>query len=129
MKNTAITIRFYSICVIIVALILTMGWYSKREKRLAVGPALLTSGTTAISSSGDTAVVVFSNVTQSVKSLNFINTGTVAGFFSLDGGTTWAYLPASTTATVQSPTLYGATVEVERISGGTNVSGIYVWGL
>lgn len=83
---------------------------------------MISSGITAITTASDTAVDVLTLSGRNCRLL--ITNGAVAGFFSVDNGTTWAPLPASTTLT-----LYGLQIEtkvqVKRIAGGSNLAGVY----
>lgn len=58
---------------------------------------MLTSGTTALATSSAAAVTVIdlgANIPYTANGLLLISA--VAGFFSVDGGTTWARMPAAT---------------------------------
>jgi hypothetical protein len=58
---------------------------------------MYSSGTTAKATSGAGAVSLITLPTgASINRLVIVNTGTTDGFFSLDGGTTWGYIPAGT---------------------------------
>jgi photosystem II stability/assembly factor-like uncharacterized protein len=60
---------------------------------------MLSSGTTAIATSGSGNVTAISATTiagrVSFRNVRVVNEGSTAGFYSLDGGTTWARLSAS----------------------------------
>lgn len=82
------------------------------------------TGVTAISTTDNNAVAVFtvpSVLSSSVIGVRVVNTTANAGFFSLDGGTTWRYLPASTTVTIQSITGVNA-IQIKRITGGSDIT-------
>ena len=91
---------------------------------------MLNSGNTATVTSDDTAVTLLT-LTAGCWNVTVINLGAVQGFVSVDGGTTWADLPAGpgTSRTIANVCAApGATtaVKVKRIPGGTNLAGI--WG-
>jgi hypothetical protein len=86
-----------------------------------------TSGSTAVSTTSDTAVVAIaapSNVNDIDTSLIILNEGGVVGFFSIDNGITWARLPAGGISLDFINLNQG--VQVKRVAGGTNLSGIWV---
>lgn len=90
----------------------------------------VSSGTTAKATTSDAAVEVLPAVEKVMRHLRIVNVGTVAGFYSRDGGTTWNYLPAGTAS---GPTaimdrnvcIYNQAVQVKRVAGGSNLSGVY----
>lgn len=88
---------------------------------------MISSGQTAITTSTDApvAALVVPAATQA-RSVCVINNGTVDGFFSLDGGTNYHFLPNKTSFTVSFDYFYVGTITVKRITGGSNLSGIYV---
>jgi hypothetical protein len=87
-----------------------------------------TSGATAKATTADTAVELISATTtgRPFTWLSIINEGSVAGFFSIDGGTTWARLPAGPSAVSIPVGVKSLAVQIKRVAGGTNLSG--VWG-
>lgn len=99
---------------------------------LLIGSAngsLISSGTTAVATTDDTAVTALAADTSQayLNEMVIINEGSAPGFFSIDGGTVWARLPAGPSSVrIQQRQAYQG-VKVKRVSGGTNLSGIYVW--
>lgn len=90
------------------------------------------SGTTAISTSSDAAVdVLTADSRYHDREVTVTNTGTAAGFVSINGGTTWFYLPPGITGAPVRRTFdlrhrpFSAHVQVKRIASGSNLSGIY----
>ena len=57
---------------------------------------MLNSGNSAIGTSSAAAVTLIACGGQSFSRTVIYNTGTVAGQFSIDNGSTWGFLPAST---------------------------------
>ena len=91
---------------------------------------MITSGETAIATSGDTAVDVFTSPTAGSTGYTqvvVINEGAVAGFFSIDGGTTWARLPASSSIICKPANASVPSLKVKRVASGTNLAGIWGW--
>ena len=91
---------------------------------------MISSGTTAIATTDDTAVAALVNATGSFQKITIVNEGTAAGFYSPDGGGTWPRLPAApsgaaTIITFEQPP-GPVNVLVKRIASGTDLSGIYV---
>ena len=87
------------------------------------------NGTTAeaVATTSDTAVTVISSIDRDEADLHILNTSSVAGFFSIDGGTTWGYLPAGPCDIKLSGVPSSASVKVKRIASGSNLTGIYAW--
>ena len=92
--------------------------------------APVSSGTSAVATSGDAAVNVVTVV--QVTHLVIVNEGTAKGFFSIDGGTTWFYLPAGSASAPSSVSvntyLANVTIQVKRVASGTDLSGVYAFG-
>jgi hypothetical protein len=90
---------------------------------------MLTSGLTAIATTSNTAVTVISNANnQIVRFVRLVNTSSVAGFFSIDNGISYAYLPASATVDVDirhAPN--GVVVLMKRVVDGSNVTGVFAY--
>ena len=85
-----------------------------------------TSGVTAKATTDDTAVEVIAATAEKIfRHARIINEGTVAGFWSIDGGTTWERLPASTALTDDGVFIKNKAIQVKRIAGGSDLSGIY----
>ena len=90
---------------------------------------LLSSGETALATTSDTAVTaIAADTTQNyLNELVIINEGTTPGFFSIDGGTTWARIPAGPSSVrIATRQIYSG-VKIKRVAGGSNLSGIWVW--
>jgi len=86
------------------------------------------SGTTAIATSGDTAVDAIADGLVMERQLVLINEGSVAGFWSIDGGTTWSRLPANCAMKLDRNGAPFTGVKVKRVAGGSDLSGVYVSG-
>lgn len=93
---------------------------------------MVTSGETAIATSGNTAVdaIARSSMKGGERNFRIINSGTVAGFFSTDEGTTWNYMPGTAASTnpipIQVLNVSGlASIKIKRIAGGTDLAGVY----
>jgi hypothetical protein len=91
------------------------------------------SGITAGATTSDTAVTLISAETIRAKAgvavHGAITNGSVAGFYSLDGGTTWDRLPASVrTAFYDAGPIKD--VQVKRVPSGSDLADVYasVWG-
>lgn len=88
---------------------------------------LASSGTTAGATSGDGAITLIANANgETAYFVEGINNGTVDGFLSFDGGTTWMFLPKSSVRQwnlQRSPR--SVVVQAKRIPGGTDITGIY----
>ena len=97
---------------------------------------MYTSGTTAVTTSSDTAVSVTltgvdsaPGISGGIKHVRIVNEGAAAGFFSTDGGTNWARLPAQFVAEHEFANPFppaNLNLKVKRIASGTNLSGVYV---
>jgi hypothetical protein len=100
---------------------------------------MYTSGLAAIVSTTDAAVEVPLSRksvllgSTPVHELRIVNEGTVAGFFSIDGGTTWSRMSgtptgqASNTITVQFAGRQVISLYVKRIASGTDIGSIYAY--
>jgi len=88
----------------------------------------VTSGTTAKATTADTAVEVIATQgpARTFRHARLINEGAVAGFWSADGGSTWSRLPAATVITDDDIYIRDKAVQVKRVAGGSDLSGI--WG-
>lgn len=84
------------------------------------------SGTTAKATTDDNPVeLVPANASHTYYHCRIFNSGTVPGFFSLDGGTTWHYLPAACSLRHDSVKVANQAVQIKRIVGGSNVTGVF----
>ncbi len=88
---------------------------------------LISSDTTAVATVSDAAVTLVAGVGpgRGYRYIAVINEGAVAGFFSIDGGTRWARLPASGSVFLSNIQTAGEVVKIKREPGGSNLSGVY----
>jgi len=86
---------------------------------------MISSGTTAVTTNGDTAVNLIANAEKAFVRRVWIVNGAVAGFFSIDGGNTYAYLKASVTTEIELPAPQPVVVKVKRIASGTDLADVY----
>lgn len=92
----------------------------------------VTSGETAKATTDDTAVEVIaaqSKGSQPYRHCRIVNEGAVAGFYSIDGGTTWERLPASSYLTDDGVYIMNKALQIKRVAGGSDLSGVYaaIW--
>ena len=90
---------------------------------------MISSGTTAIATSGDApviAVAIATEGTQHFKNFTIINEGSAPGFFSIDGGLNWCRISAASARTLDNVSVFDFGVQVKRVPGGTDMSGVYV---
>jgi hypothetical protein len=101
---------------------------------LFVGLLLLTvharatesSGETAISTSSDAEVTVLTLTQGGYTEVVITNEGTVAGFVSIDNGSTWMRLPAGPSSrTFSVRGMLRMVVKVKRVASGSNLTGIW----
>lgn len=87
---------------------------------------MITSGETALATTSDTAITLILNTDFQDKynALTIINESAVAGFFSCDGGMTWARLEPSAATTLDRIYL-NQSILVKRVAGGSNVTGLF----
>ncbi len=85
---------------------------------------MFSSGITAISTSADAAVTLVT-VEGGYNHLAIYNTSANAGFFSIDGGTTWGYI-APGGATNPSTTIWSGNsnknVLIKRVPSGSDIT-------
>jgi hypothetical protein len=88
---------------------------------------MISSGTTAVTTSADAAVDALSGLVpgRQYKRIELCNDGSVAGFYSLDGGTTWARLPADCRVLLDDVVAGADALKVKRIAGGSNLADVY----
>ncbi len=92
----------------------------------------VTSGLTAIATTSNTAVEVIAAKgpgSQPYRHCRIVNGGAVAGFYSIDGGTTWERLPASTALTDDGVHIMNKAVQIKRVAGGSDLAGVFgaIW--
>lgn len=93
----------------------------------------VTSGLAAKTATTDAAVEVIAAQahSQAYRHCRIVNEGAVAGFYSIDGGTTWERLPASTALTDDGVYINNQAVQIKRVAGGGsgNPSGVFgsIW--
>jgi len=86
------------------------------------------SGTTAITTSGDTAVTAIAADVLNNQDcwIYALNNGAAGGFISWDAtNSVWYALPATTGFIIPRARVKGA-IKVKRIPSGTDLSGVYV---
>jgi hypothetical protein len=87
----------------------------------------ISSGVTAGTTTDDTAVeIIAADSTRDFRFFRIINDGSVAGFYSIDSGTTWDYLPANCIIEDSEVLIQNKSIQVKRIAGGSDLSGVYV---
>lgn len=91
---------------------------------------MYSSGTTAIATSGAGNVTLVTVPAGGMYNrLVIVNTGTVAGFFSLDGGNTWGYISAGNATVAGGAEWYGkasSSVVMKRL-GGSDMTGVFAY--
>ena len=92
---------------------------------------MITTGTTPISTTNSSALQLLASASGYGK-IVLINEGPTAGLFSLDGGNTWARLPAAAAAsapvviTIENK-YQPVNLQVMNAPGGGNLSGLWAW--
>jgi hypothetical protein len=90
------------------------------------------SGIIPVGTSGDAAVTaIAADPTAIWRNVIITNTGAAAGFFSLDGGLSWHYLPAQINnipggVFLNNQVIVNCPIQIKRVPGGTDLSGVYV---
>jgi hypothetical protein len=87
---------------------------------------VISSGTTAIATTSDTPVQALT-ITGWVNNVVIQNEGTIAGFASVDGGTTWIRLPAGPCDLTLHGPFQSPSVQVKRVAAGSNLTGIWAY--
>lgn len=86
------------------------------------------SGTTAVATQGtDAAVTLIAATPQTYQHFQVVNTSSTAGFFSIDGGTNYIYLPAGPSS-VQVDTSFTNNfgIFLKRVpASGVDITGVY----
>jgi len=86
------------------------------------------SGTTAITTSSDTAVeaIAAASIGAGHYWMYVLNTGAAGGFVSWDAANAvWYAMPATTGFIIPDADVSGA-VQVKRIASGSNLAGVYI---
>ena len=87
---------------------------------------MLNSGVnTGVVTAGNAAVTLIATGGQLFNRVVVVNTATGAGFVSIDGGVTWAYLPAATTSAAGYLELWQTgtgDIQVKRMPGGADIT-------
>lgn len=89
---------------------------------------MISSGTTALATSSDAAAAAFDSGALPLSRVTFINEGSVAGFFSVDGGITWGRLPATASVTVKISPPAPVIASVKRVESGSNLATVWAFG-
>jgi hypothetical protein len=85
------------------------------------------SGTSPIATTTNSAVqALAADAVNTYYHIRIVNEGAAAGFYSIDGGTTWSRLPASSVIKNDGVKIADAAIQVKRIADGTNLSAVYV---
>jgi len=88
---------------------------------------MVSSGTTAKATDGNDAVTLLPISSNGQEwDLTILNEGSVAGYFSVDAGTTWLRLPAGPASITGRYTITGD-VQIKRIEDGTDLAGVWGW--
>ena len=88
-----------------------------------------TSGLTPVATTTDAVeTAIAADGSNDFHQVVLANEGTVAGFYSIDGGTTWHRLPSEHVTKVSGVLVSNVAIQIKRIAGGSNLSGVYVEG-
>ncbi len=86
---------------------------------------MISSGETAVATASNASVTLIAAVAgQFFQQLVIVNEGSVAGYFSIDGGATWGRLPASARLDL-SVRIENQAVTIKRITDGSNLADVY----
>ena len=92
----------------------------------AVSTVRASSGTTPLATDGDTVLTVLAADANAVyHHVRIVNEGAAAGFYSIDGGTTWNRLPVQSVVEDHGVKIVNQAVQVKRVSGSSNLNGVY----
>jgi len=93
----------------------------------ASGTTWKSSGVTALATTTDSAVeAIAADAVNVLHHVKLVNEGAVAGHFSIDGGTTWGRLPSDSMFVLDGVKIANAAIQVKRVAGGANLSGVFV---
>jgi len=97
-------------------------------ERLAIetSAAPLSSGTTPLATTTAEVVVtaLVANASRVYHHVRIVNEGTVAGFYSLDGGTTWLRLPSQCVITDDNVTVDNVAIQI-KVTGADDLGSVY----
>jgi hypothetical protein len=87
------------------------------------------AATTADGPGGD-GTLLAADAAHTFYAYSISNSGSIAGFYSIDGGTTWHYLPANCSM-YRHAKIVNKAIKIRRVAGGSNLSGVFVsvWGI
>lgn len=85
---------------------------------------MISSGTTAVVTTTNTAVTLIAANVHPCRNITIVN-GSVAGFFSIDGGTTYCFMAASSINTLNGVFISSVAVKVKRITDGSDLANVY----
>jgi len=88
------------------------------------------SGLTAKTTTDDSpTTVIAADAAHAYRHFRIFNSGSTAGFYSFNGGTTWHYLPAACSLHHDGVAIANQAIQVKRIAGGDDLSGVFasVW--
>jgi hypothetical protein len=86
----------------------------------------VTSGTVAKATTGDDPVeLIAAQPNDVLHHVRIINEGAAPGFYSIDGGNTWERLPAQASISDDDVIVSNTPIMIKRVSGGTDLSGIF----
>ncbi len=99
-------------------------------QRAMTGPTAsavrVSSGATPLATSGNAAVTALAaNANAVYHHVRIVNEGTVAGFYSIDGGSTWNRLPAQSVVEDNGVKVVNQAVEIKRVASGSDLSSVY----
>lgn len=93
---------------------------------------MIPSGSTGTVTVGNAAVIVIAltGIVSGLKNIHVTNEGTAPGFLSVNGGVDWIRIAGGTATQPFLLTLYGiqfsGSVQIKRVAGGTDMSGIWI---
>ena len=85
-----------------------------------------TSGLTAKATSSDSVVeLIAADGSNDLYQVIIANEGSVAGFYSIDGGTTWHRLPSEHVTQINNVLISNKAIQMKRVASGSNVLDVY----
>ena len=88
---------------------------------LTAGP-ISTSDDNPVDAIADTSAL---GARRDGRHVEIINSGPAAGFYSIDDGESWAYVPAEV-GVIKDDVVLGNTVKLKRVAGGADLADVYV---